>query len=83
MAPVKCKSCGADVFFNPTVAGKQGIWDVTFTNGGTGFEMTPDGAKYVKDAPANVRVYTSHWATCPNAKKHRAEANAKLAGDSA
>jgi len=72
MAEGKCTSCGAAVEFERFAkSGKAGIFNRPPQKGGTGYVMTPNGAEYVKDAEPETTVYITHFATCPDAAKHR------------
>lgn len=72
MASGICSSCKAPVEWMENAKSKKPmIFDATPQDGGTGYEFTPEGAVYVKDAPKGTRVYVSHFGTCPNAASHR------------
>lgn len=63
----QCKSCGAPIVWIRTPTGRRMPCDSTFAT-------WPDGT--VVDTMGNVqsdggRGYRPHWATCPNADKHR------------
>ena len=58
--PQQCKSCGADIIWIRTVAGKQSPCDKKFRN-----VTTADGR--------TVRGHESHFSTCVNANTHRKE----------
>lgn len=82
MTIIKCRSCGADIHFIKTTAGKQMPCDRT------AFIVEEDPASrevfvtaegviihgHVRDAapgePAHI-AYRSHFATCPHAAEHR------------
>lgn len=60
MEASKCKSCGADIYWIQMVSGK----------------MMPVDAKEkklvrIKNRGEIITAYEPHWATCPNADKHR------------
>lgn len=65
-----CKSCGAAIFWTKTANGKPMPVDgLASANGNV--NVDDDGiAHYVG---AGKGKYTSHFATCPNAKEHRKE----------
>lgn len=58
-----CRSCGADILWVEMSSGKK-------------MPVDPKRLSIVHISPVNdqgvvVQGYTSHFATCPNAKKHR------------
>ena len=68
-----CRSCGAEIFWAFTEAGKKMPIDAKPVPGGVFFVTRRADGEYVchaKDAPGFVR-YSSHFATCPDAQKHR------------
>ena len=74
----KCKSCGADIIWIPTVSGKSMPCDakpIPYKEDANGTMMlvTSDGrvVKAKLDATSEVFGYVSHFATCPNANEHR------------
>ena len=80
LEPGTCSSCKAPVVWAITVKGKRAIYDaepvrlpddkpeqsLMFINA--------DGKAEMKKMRTGFR---SHWGSCPNAKQHRAEADAK------
>jgi hypothetical protein len=60
MSEVVCRSCGAPIAWQRTKLGKMMPVNVRFIVG-----LTEQGD--------TVRVRESHFATCPNANKHRQE----------
>lgn len=78
-----CKSCGAEIRWVKTMAGKNMPMDTEPTKGFVivhagdgGWKLEGDGGGYShSEATARqVEVYTSHFATCPNADEHRKKA---------
>ena len=74
----KCKSCGAEIIWIPTIAGKSMPCDakpIPFTEDAAGSLtlVTSDGRviKAKPDASSDQMGYVSHFATCPNAAAHR------------
>lgn len=72
-----CRSCGASIVWIKTAAGKCMPCDaalITFTRGG-GPEtfVTPEGKveRGKRDRNGTLTGYISHFATCPNADRHR------------
>lgn len=74
----KCKSCGAEIIFVPTGHGKKMPCDarqIRFDEmvGGPDLVVTLDGEVIrgkISETGAE-RGYVSHFATCPDADKHR------------
>lgn len=72
-----CRSCGAPVRWVETSKGKKMPIDINPNPNGN--VILIDGvAHYVKDDPfekpeETAKRYVSHFATCPNAQKHRKE----------
>lgn len=63
----KCKSCGADIVWKKTQAGKP-------------VPLNPPEKRFIDQDGGRVYVmlvdtYVSHFATCPNAAQHRKKAN--------
>ena len=74
---VQCNSCRAEIIWIKTPAGKNMPVDATASDSGT-VEIVnyPDARIHNKyDAEvariAGKKLYTSHFATCPNARQHR------------
>lgn len=74
----KCKSCGANIIWIPTINGKAMPCDakpIPYTEDPTGSLtlVTPDGriVRAKSDATSDQVGYISHFATCPNANAHR------------
>lgn len=72
----KCRSCGADIVWAYTTAGKKspfqldekGEW--TLENG-TARRVGPPPAQLELGAPPPADRYTPHWAACPQADEWR------------
>lgn len=60
----KCKSCGAEIIWAKTHAGKRVPLDKEFENR---FYFEPAKG----DKVIFARTYKTHFATCPNAAEHR------------
>lgn len=79
----KCNSCGAEIIWVKTIAGKSMPCDaglITFERaGGPETFVMPDGkVERGKRSPeGNLKGYISHFATCPNAAHHRKTRSAK------
>ena len=79
----QCHSCGAEVIWAEQQSGSKGPFDATPDPKGLWFLMNrlrqdPLAIPQSSDVPfavsarnTNEHRYTSHFATCPNAKKHR------------
>ncbi len=74
----RCKSCGAEIIWIKTTAGKSMPCDakpILFRPDAEGKQMyvEKDGTvcKGTPDTSANRTGYISHFATCPNAFMHR------------
>ena len=74
----KCKSCGANIIWIPTVSGKSMPCDakpIPYKEDATGSLnlVTKDGriVRAKADAKSDLVGYVSHFATCPNANAHR------------
>lgn len=74
----KCKSCGANIIWIPTVSGKSMPCDakpIPYREDANGNMMlvTSDGrvVKAKIDIDSDTFGYVSHFATCPNANAHR------------
>ena len=71
-----CKSCGAVVRWAKTVKGNNIPLDPTSTNDGNMILLNGIAyvvsANYKKEHP-DESFYVTHFATCPNAKRHRKE----------
>jgi hypothetical protein len=72
----KCRSCGAAILWVKTVAGKAMPLDAVPAEDGN-IALMPAGAMVLPKETADLgqkigaRRYKSHFATCPNAAKHR------------
>lgn len=78
---VACRSCAKPIFFAESASsGKKIPLDVEPADTGTFWLTERDGdipkATYTKQR--FLQRYTSHFATCPNAKKHRKRARRPL-----
>ena len=58
----KCKSCGAGIIWAETPKGSRMPMDA---------EPVTSGFTIEKGKLVRVHLYESHFATCPNADKHR------------
>jgi hypothetical protein len=58
----KCKSCGAEIIWAKTAKGKKMPFDAIPKKV---WVVTHLGDAFLSDS------YTPHWATCPDANKHR------------
>lgn len=74
----KCKSCGANIIWIPTINGKAMPCDakpIPYTEDPTGSLtlVTSDGriVRAKADATSDQVGYISHFETCPNANAHR------------
>lgn len=77
----KCKSCGAEIIWIKTTAGKSMPCDaapVTYWKNpkGKATVITPNGETYRADLEGDLDKatgigYIPHWATCPQAKNFR------------
>ena len=61
-----CKSCGANIVWSKTEAGKAAPLNQPPEKRFIMF-IKPDGCEYVK----MVETWVSHFATCPDANQHR------------
>lgn len=67
-----CKSCGAEIFWMKTVAGKSMPLDRKPVMGGNiSLGFGTDHLAYVVESHPGIERYVSHFATCPSAKQHR------------
>lgn len=63
----KCKSCGAEILWVTTAAGKSTPVD----------EKTTRVAMLIEEGEGNFKIgevakgHVSHWVTCPTANEHR------------
>ena len=81
----RCKSCGAEIIWIRTASGKNMPCDAkpisyqTDIHHGKLYLVTPEGkiARGVFDPSSDKIGYTSHFATCPNAPKHRRQKEVK------
>lgn len=75
----RCKSCGANLRWIKTKNGKYMPCDaepIMFAEGGASIYITEEGSvvrgtECEKDSDGAKVGYISHFATCPNAGKHR------------
>lgn len=61
MDPAECRSCKAPIYWVTTATGKK----MPVDRGGEQKVFMKDGVGHV------VRVYQSHFVSCPNASQHR------------
>jgi hypothetical protein len=66
-----CKSCSAPVIWAKTARGENIPLNPVPIVGGN-LELVDGVARYVQPS-GGVRLYTSHFANCPNADAHRKE----------
>ncbi len=68
----KCSSCGQDIIWTITEAGKRAPFDAKPAGKVTFLARNPDGS----DTPISKQRdhYISHFATCPKAAQHRTKA---------
>jgi hypothetical protein len=73
-----CKSCGAEIVWAVTESGKPIPVNPLDGYGGN-LELVTDNRGVTTAVVNNTlkRGYTSHFATCPNAKEHRKPASAR------
>lgn len=74
----RCKSCGAEIIWIKTAAGKSMPCDAKKISFRVDLQgdlvlLCPNGrvARGVFDPGSDKIGYTSHFATCPNATRHR------------
>jgi len=77
-----CRSCGKPIKWVVTQKNKRMPIDPQPVEGGNielhnQGEYLPPLAVYHSLAPAGVKLYVSHFATCPNAAKHRKKQQGK------
>lgn len=71
MKRAQCKSCHAPILFTDTATGSTMPLDPTPTVEGN-IEIDGMGRAVVRKKQADgLRRYTSHFATCPDAARHR------------
>ena len=77
----RCRSCGAPIVWATTAKGKAAIFDATpRADVESGYRILQGFATHTKqNSLFPEALFVSHWATCPNAKQHRA--NAERAAD--
>lgn len=63
--PAKCRSCGAEIVWMKTKLGKMMPVDVPASDGA----VAPD--EVLNAETFDHKTMKSHFATCPNANKHR------------
>lgn len=69
-----CKSCSAPMTWAKTTAGRIIPMDAAPTADGTWQFTVPGMVRFVPlEGRAGLELYTSHFATCPFADKHRRE----------
>lgn len=69
-----CKSCSAPMTWAKTTAGRIIPMDAAPTTDGTWQFTVPGMVRFVPlEGRAGLELYTSHFATCPFADKHRRE----------
>lgn len=75
----QCKSCKAPVVWAKSLLGKPVIFDAMPAAWlSKGYRIIDGVATFVTVDPSmGEELFTSHWATCPNSKTHRAAAAAK------
>lgn len=84
MTPAKCKSCGAAIFWTKhKLSGRRNPVDAEPSPGGNlWLTKTATGELLNESAPADGdkrrNRWVSHFATCPDAKKHRRSAPADV-----
>jgi hypothetical protein len=68
-----CRSCGAALLWAITPKGKRMPLDAAPVEGGLWFAYDVAGEKHCAPARAGAEgpLYTSHFATCPQADQHR------------
>lgn len=66
----RCLGCSAAVVWAETLAGKRGPYDAQPTVDGT-HTIVGGRASFVPEAKRRGQLYTSHFATCPEAKRFR------------
>ena len=77
MNTAKCRSCGAEIIWCKTTSGKSMPVDVAPAKGGTieivdGIaEIAGEVKRDQSDAGLVPFLHKSHFATCPDAAKHR------------
>lgn len=71
MKTTRCKSCGAEIFFAKTKAGKFIPCDYDITESDGNDILYVDDIVGFKKLPVGRKGYLSHFATCPEAKKFR------------
>ena len=65
-----CSSCGAAIVWARTASGAATPLDAERVVGGT-FEFNPQSGLVAAVGADGMARYRAHWATCPNANKHR------------
>lgn len=71
MRPARCSSCQAPILWARTERGARMPLDRDMVFGGNvDLDALAEVARVVQPDP-NMRRYTSHFATCPNATEHR------------
>lgn len=66
---MNCNSCGKPIFFAKTINGKNTPIDAGQCADGN--MVVREGIALVAEASPGEARYRSHYATCPNASKHR------------
>lgn len=70
----RCKSCGQAIGWVVTQHGKRMPVDINPVGSQSGFRVGEGDmplATFVPKSPGGEQLYQSHFATCPNAPKHR------------
>lgn len=70
MRTVRCRECGAEIFFGVTHQGKRTPIDAKPTTGFVIVDDEPDSPPVVSG-----KVYVSHFATCTNPERFRKPRN--------
>lgn len=70
MSRRRCRTCSAPVVWAVTEAGRKAPFDSLTTTKGT-HTVVSGRATFVPEAKRSGQLYTSHFATCPQASEHR------------
>ena len=73
MTAAMCRSCGRHIVWASTEAGKKMPVDLEEVEGGNVRLIRKPGGFFAKviTSQNDVKAHKSHFATCPNADKHR------------
>lgn len=71
MTQEACRSCGAPIFFVTTTKGHKMPIDRASVPDGNVWVDPDTKIAHVGNPPAGALRFVSHFATCPNAKRHR------------